>query len=149
MTSQTAPRELRTPLEGPLTLRCNAKDTAPAHWANISRTGAGIRMGRYLRPGRRVRLFFDSPEHPGKSVEMNAHVIWCKPRRTGHVFDAGMAVHRSVPETALAFAALGHRAQREANKPPDLEVLPSRRSNLAVGGGPQPETAGGMAPEAV
>ncbi len=114
-------REPRTPFAGMLRYRCGGEDKAPAQWANVSRVGAGVRLGRYLRPGRLLQLCFRSPEGEGRKVELDARVVWCRP--AGEVdFMAGVHIVRREPTEALAFAALVHEARRASRETADAEA---------------------------
>lgn len=103
----------------------NPPEQGTAYLVNVSRVGAALLLGRYLRPGRQVWLRFASPLDAGTDVEVLARVLWCRPAQSGVDFLAGVYVHRNDPEKALAFAALGYPGQdtpeetsgRELNKP--------------------------------
>ena len=144
MTAQSSPiREQRTALSGSLTFRYGPEDSGAGRWHNVSRTGAEIRIGRFLRPGRILRLQFDSPLRPEGLVELEARVIWCKPKAATHHFDTGVSIVRQDPQTALAFAVLGHRARRQANKTSEPEVLPVVWSHFGTEEEAQPRAVAG------
>jgi hypothetical protein len=114
----TSLREVRTVCGGRLTYRHDGPaDSGPARWCDVSRTGARIALGRYLRPGRWVTLEFDAPLVCGAPVQVRARVVWCRPSGDGLSFEAGLSVLRETPELALDFAALGYRARAGANSP--------------------------------
>ena len=46
---------------------------------NISRSGASVSLGRYLRPGPVVRIAFDGFEYAGGAVDVQALTVWCRP----------------------------------------------------------------------
>ncbi len=123
-------RERRTPVAGCVAYRLESGDTGRAAWLNVSRVGAALRLGRYLRPGKRLCLRFASPLPAGGTVELPARVVWCRPVAGGVEFDAGLVVRRDTPEAALAFAALGYAAQRRANVSPQWTVVRQREDGM-------------------
>jgi len=46
---------------------------------NVSRSGVGVSLGRYLRPGPVVRLAFDGFEYEGGAIDVQALTVWCRP----------------------------------------------------------------------
>lgn len=46
---------------------------------NVSRSGVGLSLGRFLRPGPVVRLVFDDIEYDGDPIEVQALTVWCRP----------------------------------------------------------------------
>ncbi|MBI1320318.1 MAG: hypothetical protein GC168_15430 [Candidatus Hydrogenedens sp.] len=109
-------REMRNALRGALQYTCaGPDDEGTARWLNVSRTGAAISMGRYLRPGREITLVFDSPLAYSHPHEVRARIIWCRPAGGGIEFTAGLEIYRDTPEMALDFAALGYAARRQSN----------------------------------
>ena len=63
-------------------------------WRSISLDGACIQTGRYMRPGRPLRI-----EYLG--LELNARVVWCRPMNNGESFVTGVQVLNGGPELAL------------------------------------------------
>jgi hypothetical protein len=115
-------REARTELGGTLRYGYGApEDTGVAQWVDVSRSGAAIQLGRYLRPGREITLEVNSP------LAMNG---------------AGLLVYRDTPEMALDFAALGYAARRQQNtttsgevsKKPLWNLFPQREESGNLGG---------------
>jgi len=102
-------RELRTPLAGSVHYISGCGDAGRAVWCNISRTGASVQLGRYLRPGHVLQLqpFTRDTE---ACWAIPARVVWCERVPGTLQFRAGLAVDRRCPETALRFAALGYEA---------------------------------------
>ena len=98
-------RELRTPLTGIFAYASGCGDAGRAEWLNISRTGAAMRLGRYLRPGHVIQLL---PELDDWVIP--ARIAWCAPIADTPHFRAGLAVERNCPESALRFATLGYQA---------------------------------------
>lgn len=115
-----------------MTYRLESGDTGRATWLNVSRAGAAVRLGRYLRPGKRLQLCFASPLQYGAIVELPARVAWCRPLEGGVEFAAGLQVRRDAPEAALAFAALGYAVQRGANVSPELAVERHRAGGVRL-----------------
>ena len=98
-------RELRTPLKGIFAYASGCGDAGRAEWLNISRAGAAMRLGRYLRPGHVIQLL---PEADDWVIP--ARIAWCAPIAGTALFRAGLAVERNCPESALRFATLGYQA---------------------------------------
>lgn len=113
-TSTTHVRELRAPLAGTLHYVSGCGNAGRAAWLNISRTGASVRLGRYLRPGHRVHLV-PADADQGAPWAIPARIVWCAPIPGTLLFRAGLAIDRRCPECALRFAELGYAA-RPSNK---------------------------------
>jgi hypothetical protein len=104
-------RELRTKLNGPISYVSGCGDGGHATWVNVSRAGAAILLGRYLRPGRRIDLMVA----PGsdENTFIGAEIAWCVPVPGTLQFKAGLRMVRQDPESALQFAKLGYAAQAQ------------------------------------
>jgi hypothetical protein len=134
-------RELRTPLTGTCTYASGCGEAGRAQWLNISRTGAALRLGRYLRPGHVIQLLLDA----GDRVIL-ARIAWCVPIAGTLHFQAGLVAQPIGPESTLSFATLVHEAQT-SNKNTEASVLsamrphydpaalPTRLNTLIRGGG--------------
>ncbi len=72
----------RLPFQGEFEYTCD-KYTGSACWSSVSPQGACIRMGRYLKPGRLIRVTQDNHELIGS-------VVWCKPTHQDNIFVAGI-----------------------------------------------------------
>lgn len=97
-------------------------ESGMAQWCDVSRAGASISLGRYLRPGRELSLAIPSPVTPGVVVQVRAQVAWCAPAGEAGQFVAGLLIYRDTPEIALNYAALGHWA-RSTNSAVSKRVL--------------------------
>ncbi len=73
--TNTNMRELRTPLSGSFAYASGCGEAGRAVWLNISRTGAAIQLGRYLRPGHLIQLSLESGNDGGWSIP--ARIAWC------------------------------------------------------------------------
>lgn len=134
-------REARTELGGTLRYGYGApEDTGVAQWVDVSRSGAAIQLGRYLRPGREITLEVNSPLAMNGPLKVRARVVWCTAARTAGHFNAGLLVYRDTPEMALDFAALGYAARRQQNTTTSSEVYKKPLWNLF----PQREEAGNL-----
>lgn len=112
---QTA-REARTELGGALRYSYAApEDSGVARWRDVSRSGASIELGRYLRPGREVMLEVSSPLVLNGPLKIRGRVVWCRPAAEAGRYVAGLFIYRDTPEMALDFAALGYAARRQSN----------------------------------
>lgn len=102
-------RELRNPLAGTVRYVSGCGNAGQATWIDISRTGASVRLGRYLRPGHIIQLR-PAGDDRDPVWGIPARIAWCT-RISGTLqFRAGLAIDRSCPEDALNFAALGYEA---------------------------------------
>ena len=108
---QSCDRELRAPLAGRLAYFDPAGWPGEAAWCDVSRVGARVSLGRYLRPGSTVRLVV---ANDGDGIALPARVMWCRPRAGSTAFHAGLRVQRPSAEAALAFARLVYDAQSAA-----------------------------------
>ena len=104
-------RELRTELNGPVSYVSGCGDGGHATWLNVSRAGAAILLGRYLRPGRRIDLLVTAGG--GENAFIGAEIAWCVPVPGTLRFKAGLRMVRQDPESVLQFAKLGYDAQAQ------------------------------------
>ncbi len=121
-------REQRCTLSGPVAYTSGGGEGGQATWLNISRTGAAILLGRYLRPGRPINLDLAAGEG-GAVVAIPAGIAWCVPVADTLHFKTGLKILRNDPEIALYFASLGYtaRAENKINAETVIEaVWPSR-----------------------
>jgi hypothetical protein len=81
----------RVGLSGPVEFCCGPDETGCAQWENLSQTGAGLRLGRYLRPGRRIAIAATRPRLHDEPAELVGRVVWCRPNADGKSFAAGVA----------------------------------------------------------
>jgi len=140
-------RFVRIPLTGRVDYRYGAGETGRAEYADVSRSGIGLRLGRYLRPGRRVMLTVDTaPEadRDGTGSELKAQVAWCRPGKEAHTFDAGLRVFHDEVDSMVVVRSLVVRALRQlsslmvAAKPiPECRAAVERAES---GARPQPFT---------
>jgi hypothetical protein len=91
---------------GTLSYQDAPDDRGWARWCSVSRDGACIHLGRYLRPGKHIMLrsHQTSPEVP--TSEFKARVVWCRPIAAGAHFVAGLRIFHDHPESEQALAAL-------------------------------------------
>lgn len=111
----TAERESRVAVSGKVVYRhSDPEEQGVAQWCNVSRAGAGITLGRYLRPGREIVLELEDAMVRGR-------IVWCAARR-GCGYSAGLSILRDTPESALAFTRFRERARGHG---PALWKLPA------------------------
>jgi hypothetical protein len=109
-------REARTEMVGTVQYSYGTpEDCGVARWCDVSRAGASVRLGRYLRPGRELTLHVNSPLAASGPLTVRARVVWCAPLGDAGQYAAGLMVYRDTPEMALDFAALGYAARQQAN----------------------------------
>lgn len=89
---------------GTLIYQVSREDKGWARWCSVSRDGACIHLGRYLRPGKYVMLRTNGAH--ATNVEFKARVVWCRPVAGGVHFVAGLKIYRDSPESEDALAAL-------------------------------------------
>jgi len=131
-------RECRSEVGGTVSYTVSRGESGSAVWRDISRTGARLRLGRYVRPGRVVVLDFPAPQFGCGQYRLQARVVWCRQVQDGADFELGLLVVRDEPESALAFASVLHHARAAANNaavPEVFRVWPMFRSAAE----PQPE----------
>lgn len=148
------PREGRTTLTGGFHFVCDEGHTGGGRWLNVSRVGASVLLGRYLKPGREVIVRFASPLVSNDALEVKARVMWCRQIQGGPEFMAGIRIRRETPEMALDFATLGyaareHRAVRPANKQESETVRPTAFARFCALGWKSKHSAGHKVAEAV
>ena len=134
-------REQRTALEGKLVYEYADGEHGVALWHDVSRIGARIHLGRYLRPGRLICLEFASPLEPECTISAEVQVVWCRQVQGAPEFVAGVRVRRRTPEEALAFAALGYAGAGRLNKAEGGVVLPGMWPGFANAAGTTEQTA--------
>ena len=115
------------------------EDGGAGAWNDVSRAGASIQLGRYLRPGRNVWMEFESPLSADAPMRARARVVWCTPQG-GNRFVAGLAIYRDCPKSALDFSALGYFARRQMNAgsgsrvvTPSWNLFPRREAEEVIG----------------
>lgn len=90
---------------GTLSYQDAPDDRGWARWCSVSRDGACIHLGRYLRPGKHIMLrLHESSERC--AAEFKARVVWCRPIAAGAHFVAGLKIFHDEPESEEALAAL-------------------------------------------
>lgn len=96
-------RSRRVPFRGEIEYRYGGSESGKAQWCSVGREGACIRIGRYLRPGRRIRV-----ECHG--LDLEARVIWCRATAGGDHFVAGLQIVNGGAEASLlALSAIVQR----------------------------------------
>ena len=87
-------RSRRVPLRGHFEYRSGDDEIGEAEWCSVSRNGACIRTGRYLRPGRELRVAYHG-------LELDARVMWSRAEGNGSRFIAGLQLINKTPEASL------------------------------------------------
>lgn len=75
-------RDERISLEGTFEYTSDC-ETGEGRWSSMNHDGACISIGRYLRPGRLIRIEQDGHEILGM-------VVWCKPNEYSTSFTSGV-----------------------------------------------------------
>ena len=93
----------RTQFRGQFEYRYDADENGKAQWCSVGREGACIRIGRYLSPGKRMRV-------ECQGLELEARVIWCRATVDGDHFVAGLQIINGGAEASmLALSAIAQR----------------------------------------
>ena len=108
-------REVRSTLTGRVAFEVAPGERGTASWMDVSRVGARMVLGRYLRPGRLVTLAFTAPWNGSTEVSLVARVVWCRQGSDSAEFHAGLQIVREDPAAALAFSLLLQIARGAAN----------------------------------
>ena len=126
-------RETRATLKGRIAYRYDDDQTGTGAWVDVSRVGAQVLLGRYLRPGRTLTLRFASPLVSNRELEVTAQVVWCRPEKYSQDFTAGLLIQRDTPEMALDFAVMGHGARESKNEEMNKVKRPKVSSSVWSG----------------
>ena len=108
-------REVRSALDGRVACEVAPGDRATASWMDVSRVGARVVLGRYLRPGREIALAFTAPWNGRTEVSLQARVIWCRQGGDSAEFHTGLQIVRDTPAAALAYGLLVQIARGAVN----------------------------------
>ncbi len=96
-------RSRRVPFRGEIEYRYDGNESGKAQWCSVGREGACIRIGRYLRPGRHIRV-------QCHGLDLEARVIWCRATAEGDHFVAGLQIVNGGAEASmLALSAIAQR----------------------------------------
>ncbi len=80
---------------------------------DVSRSGVGLSLGSYFRPGPVLRLSFDGMDYCGKPIEVQALTVWC--RAEAHDRDAfagGFSIVHGESTTLGAMSEIFYAALR-------------------------------------
>lgn len=82
---------------------------------DICRTGAGLALGSYFRPGpATVTLRFEGISYLGETVEVRAVAVWCRPdSRNRETFLGGFAIVHGEGRTLGAMSEVFYTALRQ------------------------------------
>jgi hypothetical protein len=106
----------RVPFAHPVRWTTDRGDSGVASLRDVSRTGVGLALGSYFRPGPVLRLTFDDILYCAEPIEVQALTVWCRPDKLDHdIFAGGFSiVHgESITLGAMSevfYAALRHYA---------------------------------------
>lgn len=100
----------RVPFKGTVEYETGCGGSGTAQWVNVSHNGATLRLGRYLKPGRMVRI-------KTYASEFNGYVVWCQGSPNSDTFDAGIQMVQEPLEASLTvLAAVARRLIHKMNK---------------------------------
>jgi len=115
-TTRDQRRFVRVDVTGNLEYRHAPNESGCAVLHDIGRGGLGLRLGRYLSPGRRVMVTLEETE-PGHPVELKAVVAWCRPTGDGRTYLAGLRLFYDESSTFTVVSRLLRRAVFEEGAP--------------------------------
>ncbi len=123
-TEQHSRRYSRSPLVGKVRYQYGSGEFGMGEWRDVCRAGAGLRLGRYLRPGRRLLITFEAE---GVSAEVKAQVVWCRPRSGEATFEAGIRIYHDVVEAEGVLWSLTRLEDASTAEVPDARrpVIPA------------------------
>jgi len=99
----------RVPYAGTIQFTANKHEGA-ATWTNISTNGAGIELGRYLRPGRVIQVNTVASSFTGV-------VMWCKPISGSDTYEAGLRmVNDNIESSFVVLSAVMRNFVRDGLK---------------------------------
>ncbi len=127
-------RGKRTPHNGQVTYRYSPVDEGKAVCANVGSKGLRIRLGRYLRPGRKVVLGVETPQ----GVELKGRVAWCRPANEPNMFDAGVRVFHDAADSAAALSNMIRAGRKHTVDPADGKTGKSSAAGECPGDGNGP-----------
>lgn len=89
-------------------------DEGVAAIRDVSRSGLGMSLGRFLRPGPVLRVVFDDIEFDGSPIEVQAITVWCRPdsAQAGR-FLAGFSIVQGERQTLGAMSEVFYAAIRQ------------------------------------
>ena len=100
----------RVPYRGVVEYGVGCGGTGKAEWVNVSHSGASLRLGRYLKPGRMLRINTYASEFSGQ-------VVWCHALPDGESFEVGIEMVNEPLEASLTvLAAVARRLMGKVNK---------------------------------
>jgi hypothetical protein len=94
MPMQDERKSRRLPLTGGFEYEHSNGEHGKASWRSISKDGACMQIGHFVRPGRTMRAFYHG-------LNLNLRVVWCRPAGSEDWFVAGVQVVNGGPELAL------------------------------------------------
>ena len=89
-------------------------ESGVASLRDISRTGAGLALGSYFRPGPVVHLTFEGIQYRGEAVQVTAIIVWCRPDANNReTFFAGFKIVHGEGRTLGAMSEVFYTALRQ------------------------------------
>ena len=107
----------RVPFAHPVRWTTDRGESGNAAVRDVSRTGIGLSLGSYFRPGPVLRFTFDGVLYCGEPVEVEGLTVWCRPDgQNREAFVGGFSIVHGERRTLGAmsevfYAALRHYAE--------------------------------------
>ncbi len=101
----------RVPFSYPVRWLGDKGDGGTAWVRDLSRSGVGLSLSRFLRPGPVVRVVFDGIEFEGSPIEMQATTVWSRPENGApDRFVAGFKIVQGERTTLAAISEVFYTA---------------------------------------
>ena len=103
----------RVPFAHPIRWTTDRGESGFAAVRDVSRSGIGVSLGSYFRPGPVVRFTFDGILYCGEPVEVEGLTVWCRPdARNRESFVGGFSVVHGERRTLGAMSEVFYAALR-------------------------------------
>lgn len=127
-TQEDRRRFIRVPISDTVEYVVQPRSAGDATCLDAGWGGIALRLGRYLRPGKPLEVYFSLPGGGcGGLVSLPGVVTWCRPTPVQTVFHAGVAVDIRDEQAVPALSAVLLHAARGAldGVTPALAAAPS------------------------
>ena len=84
--------------------------------SDVGRTGLCISLSRYLRPGRKVSVFFEDIMYKGRMITIPARLVWSRAKFDSDTFMAGLQILHGDPETLGAVSEIFYAALQDGSQ---------------------------------
>lgn len=113
---------VRMPFEHSLKWEEADSDSGEGTLSDVGRTGLCVSLNRYLRPGRKVNVFFEGIMYNGSMVAIPARIVWSRAKFESNIFMAGLQILHDDPETLGAVSEIFYTALQDGSQ--ELGTVP-------------------------